>query len=307
MDGDDLCSISAAARRTGLTIKAIRFYADRGIVAPTDRDPAGRRRYDDAAVARLALLKTLRDLGIDLPTSRRVLQRELTLAEVAATHAEALATQIRTLRLRRAVLTAVAERGATPEEMTLMHELAKLSAAERGNLVEDFLAAAFAEVAADPRFEGIRRSLTPELPENPTTEQVAAWVELAELTRDEDFRTTVGEMAAHQAGDRPGLRKDPTAIVAAEVAPALSANVSPTAAEATRIVTAVVTEHARLTADPDDAAMRRRLLTRLTTANDPRRERYLELLAVINGWPPPQPLTPALTWFTAALSSRIPA
>ncbi len=103
-----------------------------------------------------------------------------------------------------------------------MHELAKLSAPERGILIEDFLAAAFAGVAADPRFEGIRRSLTPELPENPTTEQV----ELAELTRDEDFRTAVGEMAAHQAGDRPGLRKDPTAIVVAEVAPALSANVS---------------------------------------------------------------------------------
>jgi len=307
MDGDNLCSISAAARRTGLTIKAIRFYADRGIVPPTDRDPAGRRRYDDAAIARLSLLKTLRDLGIDLPTSHRVVQRELTLPEVAATHAEALATQIRTLRLRRAVLTAVAKRGATPEEMTLMHDLAKLSAAERGNLIADFLAAAFAEVAADPRFDGVKRSLTPELPDNPTTEQVAAWVELAELTRDEDFRAAIGEMAAHQAGDRPGIRKDPTAIVLAEVAPALSANVPPTAAEATRIVTAVVAEHARATAHPDDAATRRRLLTCLTTANDPRRERYLELLAVINGWSPPLPLTPALTWFTAALRTRIPA
>ncbi len=69
----------------------------------------------------------------------------------------------------------------------------------------------------------------------------------------------------------------------------------------------MVAEHARLTADPDDATTRRRLLTRLTTANDPTRERYLELLAVINGWPPPQPLTPALTWFTAALRTRTPA
>src|SRR4051812_48057389 len=110
MDGDTLYSIGELARRTGLTVKTIRFYSDRGIVTPTDRSPAGYRLYTIDAVARLDLVRTLRNLGVDLPTIRRVVDRELPLPEVAATHAEALAVQIRVLSLRHAVLTAVAER-----------------------------------------------------------------------------------------------------------------------------------------------------------------------------------------------------
>jgi hypothetical protein len=43
MDGDTLYSIGDLTRRTGLTVKAIRFHSDSGIVAPTDRSPAGYR------------------------------------------------------------------------------------------------------------------------------------------------------------------------------------------------------------------------------------------------------------------------
>jgi DNA-binding transcriptional MerR regulator len=92
------------------------------IVAPAGRSPAGHRVYDAGAVARLDLVWTLRELGVDLPTIRRVVNRELPLPAVAAAHAEALGVQIRILRLRRAVLTAAARLGSTPEEMDLMHK-----------------------------------------------------------------------------------------------------------------------------------------------------------------------------------------
>ncbi|MGW7018066.1 hypothetical protein ACWGGS_01585 [Streptomyces decoyicus] len=92
-------------------------------------------RQCNNAVARLDLVRTLRDLGLDLAAIRKVVDRELTLSEVAEAHAEALDVQIRILRLRRAVLTAGAKRGATPEETHLMHKLAKLSEAERRRLV----------------------------------------------------------------------------------------------------------------------------------------------------------------------------
>lgn len=41
MNGEALCSIGDLARCTGLTVRTIRFYADHGIVPPTDRTPAG--------------------------------------------------------------------------------------------------------------------------------------------------------------------------------------------------------------------------------------------------------------------------
>jgi DNA-binding transcriptional MerR regulator len=127
MEGSALYTIGDLARRTGLTVKAIRFYSDSGIVPPVDRSPSGYRLYDDDALARLDLVRTLRDLGLDLATIRKIVESEISLAEVAAAHAEAIGVQIRILRLRRAVLAAAAKRGSTPEEMDLMHRLAKLS------------------------------------------------------------------------------------------------------------------------------------------------------------------------------------
>ncbi|MEE1807984.1 MerR family transcriptional regulator [Streptomyces sp. BE133] len=309
MDGDALYSIGDLARRTGLTVKTIRFYSDRGIVPPTDRNPAGYRRYGIDAVARLDLVRTLRDLGLDLPTIRKVVDRELSLPEVAAAHAEALAVQIRTLRTRHAVLTTVARRGSTPEEMDLMHKLAKLSEVERRRLIGDFLNTAFGGLDTAAGFTGIMRSMTPELPGSPGTEQVEAWLELAELSQDTDFRAVVHSMAEHHAaerarGDTTSLRRDPAATVRAHVAPALTAGITPTSPHADPIVESVMTDYAHGIGHPDDLALRQRLLTLLETANDPRRQRYLELLAVINAWPPPDDPAPAFTWFTQALRAR---
>jgi DNA-binding transcriptional MerR regulator len=234
---DELFSIGELARRTGLTVKAVRYYSDRGLVPPTDRSPAGYRRYDHAAVARLELLRSLRELGLDLGTIRRVLDREIALSAVAAAYAEALAVQIRALRLRRAILTAVAERGSTPEELNLMHRLARLSETERRQLVEDFLTSVF---GSGQMFAGIRQTLTAELPDHPSTEQLEAWVELAELSQQASFRANVRLMAADYAVaiDRPG-------------------------------------------------SLRERFAHLQRKPVDPRWTRYLELLAVVNGWEPP--------------------
>ncbi|ETK37541.1 MerR family transcriptional regulator [Microbispora sp. ATCC PTA-5024] len=413
MDGDTLYSIGDLARRTGLSVKAIRFYADTGIVPPTVRSPAGHRLYDIDAAARLDLVRTLRDLGLDLPTIRRVVDREATLTEVAASHAEALAVQIRTLLLRRAVLLAVARHGSTPEEMDLMRDLATLSADERLRLVGDFLDAAFGELDTDHGFLGARRSMTPELPDHPAAEQVEAWVRLAELTRDPQFRAVMRRLAEHHAAeraasghpegrrpidarpggddalgacaadgrgvgqraaqggpeggdaigergvgrsgvgeraaeamgkpsgagrgvgrsgvgergvDRSGVgeraadamgepsgarrggggvpRRDAAATVRDLVEPALAAGVDPASPEAAPVVAAVTASYARALDRPDDPDLRRDLLAWAQTVNDPRRELYLRLLAVVNGWRPPQSLAPAFDWFIRAVQVR---
>jgi DNA-binding transcriptional MerR regulator len=243
MDGETLYSIGDLARRTGLTVKTIRFYSDRGIVAPTGRSPAGYRLYDLDAVARLDLVRTLRDLGVDLPTIQKVVNRELSLAAFAAAHAEALDVQIRTLRLRRAVLAAVARRGSTPEEMDLMHKLARLSEDERQRLIGDFLDAVFGGLGAEPSFAAVRRSMAPELPDDPEAEQVQAWVELAGLSQDPDFRASVRRMARDEAAERgqdtPILRRGLVAVVRDQAGPALAARIEPASPQAAPIVAAI--------------------------------------------------------------------
>ncbi|MEU3879847.1 MerR family transcriptional regulator [Streptomyces californicus] len=309
MNGDTLYSIGELARRTGLTVKTIRFYSDRGIVAPTDRSPAGYRLFSIDAVARLDLVRTLRELGLDLPTIRKVVDRELSLPEVAAAHAEALTVQIRVLRLRRAVLTAVAERGSTPEETELMHQLARLSKDERSRLTGDFLDAVFGGLDAAPTFAGVMRSVTPELPRNPKTEQVQAWVELAEMSLDPGFRAVVRRMAEDQAAEqaRSGVtvpRRDITAAVRDQAGPALTAGIDPASPQADPIVAQFTAHYAHLLGRPDDVELRRRLGTRLERANEPRWRRYLQLLAVVNGWPAPESLAPVFDWSVQALRAR---
>ena len=311
MDGGRLYSIGDLARRTGLAVRTIRFYSDWGIVAPAGRSPAGYRLYDLDAVARLDLVRTLRELGVDLPAIRKVVHRELSLPAVAAAHAEALDVQIRILRLPRAVLTAVARRGSTPEEMDLMHKLARLSEDERQRLIGDFLDAVFGDLGTEPSFAGIRRSMTPKLPDDPEAEQVQAWTELAELSQDPDFRASMRRMARDEAAERgqdntPVLRRHIVSVVRDQAGPALAARIESASPQAAPVIAALTAHYAHILGLPDDAGLRRQLLARLEAANDPRRERYLTLLAVINGWQVLESLTPVLDWSIRALGARVP-
>jgi len=94
-------TIGELGARSGLAVRTVRFYADANVVPEAGRWEAGHRLFDAHAVARLRLVRTLRELGISLDDIRRVLAAEATLADVAAAHAAALDAQIRTLRLQR--------------------------------------------------------------------------------------------------------------------------------------------------------------------------------------------------------------
>lgn len=57
--------IGGVARKTGLSVKAIRFYESAGLIPPPPR--AGRyRRYDDTSVEILLLIKQARALGLSI-------------------------------------------------------------------------------------------------------------------------------------------------------------------------------------------------------------------------------------------------
>lgn len=307
---ETLHTIGDLARRTGLPVKTIRFYADEGIVPETGRTPAGYRVYDAGAVARLDLVRTLRDLGVGLPDVRRVLAREAALAEVAAAHAEALDVQIRTLRLRRAVLGAVAARGATHQEMDFMNRIVRMSEAERRHLIEDFVDSAFGGVDANPELVELVRRATPDLPDDAGPEQVEAWIELAELTRDPDFRASVRRMAEYQAaeraaGDTTGLHEELSTLVRERIGRAVADGVDPASPAADPVIAELGAQYAATFGKPDDAALREWLWRRLEVAADPRVERYWRLLAAVNRWPEPEGLGPVFEWFQQALRVRM--
>lgn len=116
MGGSGVFTIGELARRTGLTTRTIRFYSDEGLLPPADRTYAGYRLYDSASLARLELLRTLRELGLGLTDAGAALAGRSSVADLARRHVELLDEQIRVLRLRRAVLRAVAKNGADLDE-----------------------------------------------------------------------------------------------------------------------------------------------------------------------------------------------
>jgi MerR family copper efflux transcriptional regulator len=65
-------NIAEAARRAGLTPKAIRFYEAQGLLKPT-RSANGYRAFGDADVHTLKFLKRARDLGFSVEECRALL------------------------------------------------------------------------------------------------------------------------------------------------------------------------------------------------------------------------------------------
>jgi len=261
------------------------------------------------AVERLGLVRTLRDLGIDLATVHRVLASEVTMASVAAAHAQVLEVQIRALRLRRAVLRAVAQRGSTPREVELMHKLARYSDEERRRMIHEFLDEVFGGLELDPEFERRMRSAMPELPDEPSPAQVEAWVELAELVGQEDFRRRIRQMAERAASDRaPGSAAPDTAeaqaasrLVYEKAAGAVAGGIDPASPQARPVIGEIARAFARAYGRVDDPAFRAWLVEMIEAFGDPRVDRYWRLLAVINGWPAMPSQMPAWEWTVAAL------
>lgn len=304
-----LYTIGQLARRTGLTVKTIRFYSDSGVVPPTDRTHSGYRLYDTAALARLELVRTLRELGAGLQDVQRVLAEETTLPQLARAHLSLLDDRMRLLRTRRAVLRAVVKQDSTTEEMGLMHKLAQMSDEERDRLIDAFWDETTAGLDVNPEFIAWMRSAKPDLPNDPATEQVQAWIELAELVQDANFRELVRGINAEQARQRDvgtapdtsRFRAEETWRIQDEITETQASGVSPESERARALVDRFASMIAHDRTATDDAAFRESLAADFE-GHDPRLTRYWELLAVINDWPKRGMLSTAdVTWLAAAL------
>ncbi|RSD19545.1 helix-turn-helix domain-containing protein [Amycolatopsis eburnea] len=302
-------TIGELARRTGLPVKTIRFYSDEGLLPPTERTDAGYRLYDAAAMARLELVRTLRELGLGLADVSAALAEPATVGELATRHVEALDEQIRRLRLRRAVLRAVAKRNSELEEVNLMNRLASMSDEERKRLVDEFWDEMVAGLDVDQEFYQRMRAGKPELPDDPSPEQLEAWIEFAELVQDPSFRALIRGMSEQQSEQiKAGEFRQPTDAWErnwpdwmARAEAAVQAGDSPTSGAGQTLAADIAAATARPDQDPESPEFRAEMADRFETSGDPRAERYWQLLATINGWPPVQTAQPAVRFMVAAL------
>ncbi|MFF9396134.1 helix-turn-helix domain-containing protein [Streptomyces griseoluteus] len=296
----EVLTIGRLAHRTGLPVRTLRFWSDEGAVPPVGRSAGGYRLYDAGSVARVELVRTLRELGLGLDDVCRVLSGRTAVAEVADAHVAALDAQIRSLKVSRAVLSTVAKRGSTVEETTLMNRLARLSAAERTQIIDEFTEEVFGGLD-DPRLRlrlrlrDRMRVFSIELPHDPTPEQVDAWIELAELVRDAGFRARLRTWMELNT-PVPGQGRPPGASlwwarqIVQTVAEVRKGGVAPEGPAAAEVLS-------ELFGDADRAAVLRSLEAGIKAGA----EHYRRLVARVRGQNSSPDATEELEWLARAL------
>lgn len=317
-----LLTIGQLSELTGVPVRTIRFYSDNGadgrpLLEPALRSAAGYRLYELEAASRLELIRTLRELGIDLPTIARVLARELSVAEVARVQADALEATVRVLRLRQAVLRAVAVRDTDWEELELMNRLARLDEAGRRRILDEYVEQVFAgiddEHGSRRAFAELMRGAFPELPLDPTRRQVEAWVDLVELVQDADFVARCRQMAEYGARKRAKLgdalwQADQEAfaqVLVPRAQEAHQAGIAPNSPEGAARATEIFEAWARRLGRTPDAGERASMLEALEVMNDKRVNRFWQLVGTVGDRPrlasAGAPLYESMQWLHEAL------
>lgn len=281
--GDDqaLLTLGRLARRTGTPVRTIRYWSDIGALPRAGRSGGGGYRlYDAASVARLELIRTLRELGLGLEDVRRVLERETTVAAVAAVHVEALDGQIRTPRLRSAVLGSVAKRQSDTAETTPLNQRARLSADERGRIAEEFVEEVFEGLDSGPDIEARMRRTPADLSEDPAPNRSTPG---GNSPNRSATRTSAATCAPSSSTTRHSTRRRVRSCGSRARSPASSAS---SARRGERRRTGRARVRALPTALLDADADRAAVPARLGAGTHGRAERHRQLPAVLADEPP---------------------
>lgn len=299
------------SRRSGVSVKTIRHYSDEGILPPSGYTEGGYRLYSEADRARLGLIRTLRAAGFDLATIRRLLEGEGDPSKALKLQAETIDLQLRTLKRRRAILeSALAEEDAAfyPDRA---RALGLLEAREREAFLAEHLERGIDGVPIDPDAKAWFWQGISSMPEKLDDEQLKAWTELAQLASDDTFVEALREQVepvwetAEENFDPSGWS---AAVKAAfdEGVRAVREGRSPPGEHEQRVVAEWVEASARAVGRQGDLYFARWMLSHYErTYDDPRMERYWELIATLKRWEYDPNIAKAYRWLVEGLRIRV--
>lgn len=298
-------TIGELSRRTGVPVKTIRFYSDEGLLPPTERSPSGYRLYAEEHVLRIDLIRTLREAGVGLEAIGRVLRRDLKLEEVLRLRLGAIEAHVASLQRVAAALRAAIRSGASEADLRRLSMVTKLSNEERRKVIERFYDKVMAGFPAAKEWtRNMIEASIPDLPEDATSEQLDAWVELATLLEDETFVEATRANAVQfwsKDVDMLALQKIQGEF-SREASEARARGVDPTSEEAMAFVRRFIAKMAA-TAGETDA----QVTARMRTQYDRRAERYWELVAIMKGQERPEGQFADWKWFGEAMRHHFAA
>lgn len=183
---------------SGVSVRRIRFYSDRGLLPPKTRTRSGYRVYSPADLARLELIRALRDADVSLKVIRELLTRGLSLTEVLQMRLQTLEAEIESRQRVAAVLRAtLSAPQRTDSDFARLWTAMTLSRTRLRDMIGDFVSRVTDgfQVTDAWKAQMVAASM-PDLPQNPTPAQIDAWIEILGMFTD---KTLIVEMRAEMA------------------------------------------------------------------------------------------------------------
>jgi DNA-binding transcriptional MerR regulator len=137
-----MLTIGQLATSVGVTVRAVRHYHERGLLAEPDRDASGYRRYGAQAVVDLIRIKSLADAGVPLARIKELVSAPpQEFSDAIGRIDEALRRKISDLEEHRRRIAGLAEGGGErlflpPEVADLLDQLRAIGVSERTVQVE---------------------------------------------------------------------------------------------------------------------------------------------------------------------------
>ncbi|MDH7795441.1 MULTISPECIES: MerR family transcriptional regulator [unclassified Beijerinckia] len=297
-------TIGELARLSGVSVRKIRFYSDRDLLPPRLRTPNNYRIYSDDDVARLDLIRALRQAGIGLDVIRKLLARRLPLRQVLEMRLQTLEAEIIAQRRIAATLRA-ALRTPDPTEADLrrLWTMTHLSQAQFRASIEQF----YDKIAAGAHMDDAWKrqmidAATPALPDEPTTAQIDAWNEITAMFSDEAF---IAEMKSDTAamwtkGFDPGAYAKAADTTIADVQAAMARGDRPEGEVGLKIARDWLSGSAQaMRRAPDQAFMQWHLDH--YRKNYGRSTRYQQLMAILRGDDPSDAFSSEWMWLHSAM------
>jgi DNA-binding transcriptional MerR regulator len=303
-------SIGEVSKRTSIPVKTLRFYSDEGLVPPSGRSRSGYRLYSEEDVAKLDLVRTLRDAGLGLDSIRKVLRKDLTLDEALRFRLQAVEAHIASLRHVAAALRAALRSEPTEHDIRRLCAVTRLSNEERKAVIERFYEKVSEGIPVDKQWmRSMIEASAPKLPDDPTPAQLDAWVELAEIVSDPKFIESLRANAKETwkpGFDLSALRALNLEIVAV-ANDARNRGGTPESDGGRVVVERYLAGIAKISgSDAQSARFRAGVLERFER-QDPRASRYWELVAILNGKHEMSGHTDDWRWIVAALKHHLSA
>jgi DNA-binding transcriptional MerR regulator len=310
---DGLYKIGELSRLSGVSVKTIRHYSDEGVLPPSGTTEAGYRLYSEADRSRLELVRALRAAGFDLRTIRRLLEGGVDPSEALRLQAEAVDLQLKTLTRRRALLRSAlgGDGGQGTSYPDRARALGLLEAREREAFLAENLEKGLDGAPMDPDTRAwFWRGIVSGMPDELDEEQLEAWTELARIASDETFIEAI-RAQTKPVWEAAGGNLDPAGWGAAaraaidEAAGAVREGRSPTGERGQRAIAGWVQASARAMGRRDDPPFAEWMLSHHERTNDPRMERYWQLMATLKRWQYDPTVAKAYRWLIEGLRWRV--